>query len=364
LLLPNIASALLRVRWRMTMSQNDEQRVLELATAGERFFPPCEGMDGAGAVGPWTGDEGKIDLGGPWFEAHDCCWRIAAHERPASRRGGGRLGSPAGAPGSSGTAGMPSAVLALAEDLNTHIPVSPGDSRIITSRYSVVISADPDPRRNIVQRLRIPADEVESTVAEVRAHLAARGRYRATWEVGSSAVPPDVGMRLMKLGMVPATPEPVAVGMVLTRPLGAHPTASVVVRRVTTLEDYRIADAIYRQCFGGAELDPVVTERRFVEHQAVGIIARYLAWIDGKPVAVAEAMYLEAAVVLCGGASLPTARGRGAYRALVRARWEEGARRGTPILVTQANAMSRPILRRLGFQEVATIKIFRDDFGD
>lgn len=345
------------------MSQNDEQRMSELATAGERFFPPCEGMDGAGAAGAWAGDEGKSDRGGPWFEAHDCCWRIASHERPVSRRGDGRLGTPASALDVDGTSGMPSAVLALAEDLNTHIPVRPGDSRIITSRYSVVISTDPDPRRNIVQRLRIPADEVESTVAEVRAHLAARGRHRATWEVGSSAVPPDVGVRLMKLGMVPATPEPVAVGMVLTRPLGAHPTTAVV-RRVTTLEDYRIADAIYRQCFGGTEPDPVVTERRFVEHQAVGIVARYLASIDGKPVAVAEAMYLEAAVVLCGGASLPTARGRGAYRALVRARWEEGARRGTPILVTQANAMSRPILRRLGFQEVATIRIYRDDFGD
>jgi Fe2+ transport system protein FeoA len=346
------------------MSQNDEQGLSELALAGDHFFPRCEGVDVASAVTPaWTADEGRPDRGGPWFEAHDCCWRIATHELPASKRTNGRSASSTSAPGLPTVAGVPSVVLALAEDLNTHIPVSPGDSRIITSRYSVVISADPDPHRNVVQRLRLTSGEIESTVAEVRAHLAARGRYCATWEVGSSAVPPELAERLMALGMVPDEPEPFAVGMVLTRPLGAHPTAAVV-RRVTTLEDYRIADSIYRHCFGGEEVPPCITERRFVEHQAVGIVARYLASIDGEPVAAAEAMYLEDAVVLCGGASLPTARGRGAYRALVRARWEEGARRGTPILVTQANAMSRPILRRLGFQEVAMIRIFRDQFGD
>lgn len=348
------------------MSQNDEQGMSELALAGDHFFPRCDGVNVASAVTPpWTADESKAERGGPWFEANDCYWRIATHELPASKRSNGHSASSTTTPvpGVDAPAGVPSVVLALAEDLNTHIPVSPGDSRIITSRYSVVISTDPDPHRNVVQRLRLTASEIESTVAEVRAHLAARGRYCATWEVGSSAVPPELADRLMELGMVPDEPEPLAVGMVLTQPLGSHPTAAVV-RRVTTLEDYRIADSIYRSCFGGDEVPPCVTERRFVEHQSVGIVARYIASIDGEPVAAAEAMYLEDAVVLCGGASIPTARGRGAYRALVRARWEEGARRGTPILVTQANAMSRPILRRLGFQEVAMIRIFRDEFGD
>ena len=47
---------------------------------------------------------------------------------------------------------------------------------------------------------------------------------------------------------------------------------------------------------------------------------------------------------------LPEARGRGAYRALVRARWEHAAERGTPLLVVQAGAMSGPVLTRLGFE--------------
>jgi len=36
------------------------------------------------------------------------------------------------------------------------------------------------------------------------------------------------------------------------------------------------------------------------------------------------------------------------------------AARGTPVLVVQAGAMSRPILERLGFEEVARLRALRD----
>lgn len=66
---------------------------------------------------------------------------------------------------------------------------------------------------------------------------------------------------------------------------------------------------------------------------------------------------------MCGGATIAAARSRGAYRALIAARWEEGRRRGTPTLITQAGAMSRPILERLGFEEVVQIRIFLDELA-
>ena len=46
------------------------------------------------------------------------------------------------------------------------------------------------------------------------------------------------------------------------------------------------------------------------------------------------------------------ARGRGAYRALVRARWDAAVERGTPALTVMAGSMSAPILDRLGFATV------------
>ena len=88
----------------------------------------------------------------------------------------------------------------------------------------------------------------------------------------------------------------------------------------------------------------------------------YLAYLDGKPVARASGAFSEHGVTLFGGATLPEARGRGAYRALVAARWEDAVRRGTPALITQAGAMSQPILGRLGFREVCRIRILIDRF--
>jgi GNAT superfamily N-acetyltransferase len=93
------------------------------------------------------------------------------------------------------------------------------------------------------------------------------------------------------------------------------------------------------------------------------ISATYVCSVEGKPVASATAVFADAAVLLLGGAVLPEARGRGCYRALVQARWEDAAARGTPALVVQAGEMSQPILERLGFQQVATMRVLFDRFA-
>ena len=89
----------------------------------------------------------------------------------------------------------------------------------------------------------------------------------------------------------------------------------------------------------------------------------YLAYVDGEPVARGSAAFSEHAVALFGGSTLPEARGRGAYRALVAARWEDAVARGTPTLITQASPMSRPILNQLGFRELCEIRILLDAFA-
>ena len=68
-------------------------------------------------------------------------------------------------------------------------------------------------------------------------------------------------------------------------------------------------------------------------------------------------------LALFGGATLSRARGRGAYRALIHARWQEAAESGTPALITQGGSMSRPILERLGFRSIGRIDMLVDDFG-
>jgi len=81
----------------------------------------------------------------------------------------------------------------------------------------------------------------------------------------------------------------------------------------------------------------------------------WLAFVDGRAVAWAGAVAGPRGLYLSGGATLPEARGRGCYRALIRARWDEAVRRGTPALVVHAQESSRPILERCGFERVCTM---------
>jgi len=64
--------------------------------------------------------------------------------------------------------------------------------------------------------------------------------------------------------------------------------------------------------------------------------------------------------MLVFGGVLAEARGRGAYRALVRARWDDAVAARQPALVVHAGAMSRPILERLGFHAVAEQEVLLD----
>jgi GNAT superfamily N-acetyltransferase len=86
----------------------------------------------------------------------------------------------------------------------------------------------------------------------------------------------------------------------------------------------------------------------------------FVALVDGEVVGSAGAGYTDAGVYLMGGNVAEHARGRGVYRALVRARWDEAVRRGTPALVVQAGQMSGPILRGIGFRPVCEMRSLID----
>lgn len=87
----------------------------------------------------------------------------------------------------------------------------------------------------------------------------------------------------------------------------------------------------------------------------------FLVRIDGRPAATAMSILGEHGSFLVGGCVAPWARGRGAYRALVRARWDDAVERGRPALVVHANpATSAPILRRLGFRALFALDRLED----
>ena len=258
---------------------------------------------------------------------------------------------------------VPPAVLELAENSNAFTPLGLGEQRLEDPRFVVYLGKSRSPWSTVVQRFRLRADEVEGVVRELREQLAALGRASATWEVGNSATPSDLPERLEALGMVPDR-EPFAVGMVLTE-APPPPPPGLAARQVDTLEDYRTALAIMHEAFDApAEVRGREDDRAaetWAQVRASPRMRYYLALLEDEPVGAATASFADAGVVLNAGSTLPHARGRGAYRALVAARWRDAVAEGTPALITQAGAMSRRILVRLGFRAVAEIRIFLDE---
>ena len=179
------------------------------------------------------------------------------------------------------------------------------------------------------------------------------------WNVGSSATPMGLPERLRALGLGDPEPpfEPVAAAMALEH---APPAVDgVEVRRIKTLEEHlaglevMLASATWSEAAAASERERAaeVFERR----QRRGGL-QWLVYLEGRPVAFAVADRGPAGLYLGGASTLPEARGRGCYSVIVRARWDEAIRLGIPGLAVQAQyGTSAPILRRLGFAEVATV---------
>ena len=123
------------------------------------------------------------------------------------------------------------------------------------------------------------------------------------------------------------------------------------------------ARRIQHESFGGIA-DEVGIEQAEADFATEGVVgSTFLAFVDDQPVAAGYASYTPARPApLRRRHASEQPRGRGAYRALVAARAREAADRGTPVLVTHAGQMSRPILERLGFAPVARIDRLLDVF--
>jgi hypothetical protein len=247
----------------------------------------------------------------------------------------------------------------VAEYPNSFSPLAPGEERIETARYTLCVGLGSF--ATTVQRQRFAAGELDEVVDEVRSLLRERGRTRTQWEVGSRAEPQDLVELLQARGVV-LDRDPYAVALVLTEPPPPGPP-SVVARRVETFEEFEAANEVQWEAFEAPSED--VEEARGLLPRRWSDMAglMHAVWLDGEVVAAGTCAVTEHGLLLYGGATRPRARGRGAYRALLCARWDEAVSLGTPALLTQGGAMSKPILERLGFRAVGHVHILLDEFG-
>jgi hypothetical protein len=209
---------------------------------------------------------------------------------------------------------------------------------------------------------RVSADELDEMIALV--HELVPADKRQVWWIGPSARPENIIELLEARGFRPAKDGPECRALVLTsRPPESAP--GIEVHRVETYEDFAAARQVQWDAFevqeDRRELQRAHMRSEFEESIAHGTPLTFLATLDGRPAATGMAIPSDRGVFLVAGATATWARGHGLYRALVRARWDYAVERGTPALVTDAIVdTSYPILRRLGFAEVCTIRRFEE----
>jgi GNAT superfamily N-acetyltransferase len=118
----------------------------------------------------------------------------------------------------------------------------------------------------------------------------------------------------------------------------------------------RVHDAVFggdHSVIGTAILAGLRTEPHPVE--------AVLAVADGVPISAGRVEFPEERefATIWGGGTLPAWRGRGVFRSLVAYRARLAKERGYRYLQVDATADSRPILKRLGFAELAMSTPFR-----
>jgi GNAT superfamily N-acetyltransferase len=248
----------------------------------------------------------------------------------------------------------------LAEDAFAYTPLSPASEREEREQYVLFHGRNPHHLYGLALRLRAGAD-VGTVADEVRAWFAERDRTEFTWLVSDSSTPRDLRQQLLGLGAQPDADEPVYSGMVLTRPPPA--VEGIEARPVETFEEYAAVRELGWDLLGISEEERAEPRARLREawndYQDVDIFS-FAAFVDGRVVAAGGVQFTPYGAYLAGGSTHPDYRRRGCYRALVRARWDAAAARGTPLLAVQAGAMSKPILDRLGFQQIATVHALVD----
>jgi GNAT superfamily N-acetyltransferase len=177
------------------------------------------------------------------------------------------------------------------------------------------------------------------------------------WKLHAHDRPPDLPRRLRAAGFVPEDEETVVIAPVdeiASRPLLPE---EVSLRKVTKRNDLDRIAAFEQSAWADGDDHSWIAESLEAEQtadpQGLSIV---VAEAGGAIVCAGWVRFVRGTdfATLWGGATLPTWRGRGIYRATVAYRASLAAQRGFRFIEVDASSDSRPILERLGFTAVTT----------
>jgi ribosomal protein S18 acetylase RimI-like enzyme len=192
----------------------------------------------------------------------------------------------------------------------------------------------------------------------------AEGAREWEWKHYSYDRPPDLRERLLAAGFAPEPSEALLVAEVAELSLEPSPPPGVELRPVAGEDDVAALVRVVDEVFGG---DHAALGRMLLAglRREPAEVAAVVAFADGEPVAAGRVELPSEGdfAGLWGAGTVPAWRRRGVFRALVAHRAALAAARGFHYLMVDASDDSRPILRRLGFVELATTTPFMHPGG-
>jgi len=184
------------------------------------------------------------------------------------------------------------------------------------------------------------------------------------WKHYSYDEPGDLRERLVAAGFTPDEEEALLIADVGDLALEVKPPPGVELRAVEDERDVAAFVAVHDEVFGG-DYSRLGRTLLTALRERPDTVAAVVAWAGDTPISAARAEFHLGTgfVSLWGGGTLPGWRGRGVFRALVAYRAALAAARGFAHLQVDASPDSRPILRRLGFAELAMTTPFTHPGG-
>jgi hypothetical protein len=254
-------------------------------------------------------------------------------------------------------------VSVLVEDLMAYIPLPPSGARRWLPEACLNFQPGGIASFANVSAVRATDATLDRLSRDAAEFFRAQGRADFVWFIGPTSTPSGLVEQLVARGAS-------VVGTVAAMLLDHEPEAvpDIDIRRVATPEQLLTCREISLAADGAGTLSDAqrielaeTNDNAWRDYQSyAGRRQNFLAHIDDAPVSAAGVLFTEHGVaVLSGGATLPSARGRGCYRALVHARWIAAVAAGAGPLAVQAADMSAPVLARSGFTRLATMSILR-----
>ena len=223
------------------------------------------------------------------------------------------------------------------------------------------------PVAQVVEPINVGPTDIDDAVAEAREIAHVEGKDRLVWwvEPAQAWLGPELEQRGLPNRETPGF-EAVENAMALVEPPSGDTPDDVSAGVVESIDDLAASDRVVVEAFGAEPESAVALDgsrvERYAEYTTPGNSAlQFIASLDGEVVGTAAAVLGNAGVNLFAAGVLPHARGRGVYRALIRARWDFAVERGTPALTVQAGQMSRPVLETAGFSFIAAARMYADD---